>query len=44
MDVHFPYTNIPNMEGIETVKATPKRKKYRNESYLDICPLHFNIK
>ena len=36
MDAPSLYINIPNKEGIWAVK-TLKRKKYRNENYLDNC-------
>ena len=43
-DVSWLYTNIPNKEGVEAVKTALKRKKHRNENYLDISPLGFHTK
>ena len=48
MDMRSLYINIPNKERIEALKTTWKtyrnKRKYRNENYLDISRLVFNIK
>ena len=44
MDIHSLYTTIPNKERTEGVETTLKRKKCRDEYYLDISLLGFNIK